>query len=454
MNKRKELFRMFIAILPLVLLLFVIYTYKDTTTVATEGEAVYEGSIEQAGKLLNSGDEISVKFNVKNITGNKKEGIEVKLICDGESKVIGKNPMVIELLQPNEEGKIDWKVECKSGGTKFIAQVKDKNKGIKNIELGGITVNDKGWFLGDNHTHTKYSDGSGSVSENIWAMRSKGLSYMTLTDHNNSNGYDESKSVKGEGELIIKGNEFSSGSGHAVMMNVKDNKNYGSLSKDNLIKEVENYNTLIYAAHPCFNAIPWKLEDYKGLNGIEVWNGSWGPKNKFNKDAFELWDKLNKDGNHLYGVGESDAHSPNEIGNVYLKTYADKFDLDSIIEGQKKGHMYGTNGPSLDIRVNNAMMGDDYKIASMGEIVKVNLKGSYYGGISKVRLIRNGEVISDKEINDVSFNIVERVRVAPGDFVRMEVDGKEEEGLSLSTENGYKNTAPFAFSNPIFMVEK
>ena len=159
-------------------------------------------------------------------------------------------------------------------------------------------------------------------------------------------------------------------------------------------------------------------------------------------------------GKHLYGVAETDAHYPVDIGKVYLKTYSESFTEEGIIEAQKKGHMYGTNGPSLEIKVNNAMMGDDYKVNSMGEVIKVNLKGEYYNGISKVRLIRNGEVISEKDIGDTTFEMVERVRVVPGDFIRMEVEGKEEEGQSLSTEVGVRNAAPFAFSNPIFIIKK
>lgn len=460
MSRRKKHYKLFIAVLPLILMLIgvgaYIYFSRDigVVTASTEEDMVYEGSIDKAGELLNSGDEVIVSLKVKNITKNKKGKIEGKLICDGESKPLGKSNFSIETLEPNEEGSVQWKIKCKSGGTRFIVQVKEPNKGVKNIKLGRITVSGKGWFMGDNHTHSNYSDGNGSVAENIWAMRSAGLNYMTMTDHNNSNGYEESKSAKGNGEIIIKGNEYTTSSGHAVLMNVKDNKNYGSLSKDNLIKELGNYNTLIYAAHPADSKLGWKFPDYNGVNGIEVWNGCRGPKNKYNNDAFIIWDKLNTEGKHLYGVAETDAHYPVDIGKVYLKTYSESFTEEGIIEAQKKGHMYGTNGPSLEIKVNNAMMGDDYKVNSMGEVIKVNLKGEYYNGISKVRLIRNGEVISEKDIDDTTFEMVERVRVVPGDFIRMEVEGKEEEGQSLSTEVGVRNAAPFAFSNPIFIIKK
>ena len=38
-------------------------------------------------------------------------------------------------------------------------------------------------FVGDYHTHTKYSDGKGSVWENAFAAREKGLKEVAITDH-------------------------------------------------------------------------------------------------------------------------------------------------------------------------------------------------------------------------------------------------------------------------------
>lgn len=447
MDKRKIYFKIFVAIIPLLLLLVWFSSKinfsedKEVFSTLTQGMPC-EWKLDSNGKLLNPGDEVTVNFTIKNITDSNKENIELKLICDGECKAIGKDTLTIECLEANKEAKAEWKVKCKSGGTRFIVQIKDSKKNIDYVKVGGVTVSGKGWFLGDNNTHTNYSDGSGSVAENIWAMRSEGLNYITMTDHNNSSGYEESKSSKGNGEIIIKGNEYTNPLGSALLINSKDNKNYSSLTKENLIKEVNNYNTLVYVAHPFDDKAPWKFDNYEGVNGIEVWNGKYDAKSKENNDAFILWDKLNKEGKHLYGVADSNAHSPKDVGKVYVKTYVDAFTEESIIDAQKKGHMYGTNGPSIQIKVNNAMMGDDYKVASSGDIIKVNLKGEYYNGISKLRLIRNGEVIIEKNINNTKFDISERLRVVPGDFIRMEVEGNKNEVL------------PFAFSNPIFMVKK
>lgn len=462
----KRKIKLAIAIFPLVLFLAVCTMYlrfeessTESITVSSEEKGmVYEGSISSEGKLMKAGEEIDVKFKIKNITGSNKEKIEVKIVADGSSKPLGKDTLVIETLGVNEESNIEWKIKCKSGGTRFIVQVKEKNKEAVDIKLGGVTVGGKGWFLGDNHTHSTYSDGKGSVAQNIWGMRSNGLNYMTLSDHGNSNGWEEGNNEKGSGEIIFKGNEYTTSSGHAVLMNINDNKNYNEVSKENMVKEINestNGKGLIYVAHPYDPNFLWSEENIiHGINGIEVWNGDWGPKYKINKEAFELWDRLNKGGRHLYGVAQTDSHTPENIGRIYVKTLADEFNTESIAEGQRLGHMYGTNGPTIDMRANSSMMGDSLKVGSLGDIVKVSLSGEYYEGISKVRLIRNGEVIVEKEINNTSFDFVERVRVVPGDFIRMEVDGVEKDGKTLSTDSGNKNCAPFAFSNPIFMVKK
>ena len=94
MGRRKKHYKLFIAILPLILMLIgvgaYIYFSKDigVVTASTEEDMVYEGSVDKAGDLLNSGDEVIVNLKIKNITNNKKEKIEGKLICDGEK--IGK----------------------------------------------------------------------------------------------------------------------------------------------------------------------------------------------------------------------------------------------------------------------------------------------------------------------------------------------------------------------------
>ena len=116
MSRRKKHYKLFIAVLPLILMLIgvgaYIYFSRDigVVTASTEEDMVYEGSIDKAGELLNSGDEVIVSLKVKNITKNKKGKIEGKLICDGESKPLGKSNFSIETLEPNEEGSVQWKL--------------------------------------------------------------------------------------------------------------------------------------------------------------------------------------------------------------------------------------------------------------------------------------------------------------------------------------------------------
>lgn len=78
MSRRKKYYKLFIAILPLILMLIgvgaYIYFSKDieAVTVSTEDDMVYEGSVDKAGELLNPGDEVIVNLKVKNITESKK----------------------------------------------------------------------------------------------------------------------------------------------------------------------------------------------------------------------------------------------------------------------------------------------------------------------------------------------------------------------------------------------
>ena len=71
MSRRKKHYKLFIAVLPLILMLIgvgaYIYFSRDigVVTASTEEDMVYEGSIDKAGELLNSGDEVIVSLKVK-----------------------------------------------------------------------------------------------------------------------------------------------------------------------------------------------------------------------------------------------------------------------------------------------------------------------------------------------------------------------------------------------------
>jgi hypothetical protein len=114
--------------------------------------------------------------------------------------------------------------------------------------------------------------------------------------------------------------------------------------------------------------------------------------------------------------------------------------------------MYGSNGPVVDFRTGSAMMGDTVGVSKDGETVILEISGAYCLPLSKIQLVKNGEVVYSKEINTNSFTENVEMFVKPGDFIRMEVDGTETD-TRKSDGPSFDTSAPFAFTNPLFFIE-
>lgn len=343
----------------------------------------------------------------------------------------------------------------------------DENGTEEQTKMGMVTSGQAGWVSGDIHNHSRYSDGSGTIFENFAQAQKVGMDFINISDHDNSRGWADAQVAGPQYNIIpIWGNEYS-GYGHAVFMNVNQEKNYnaGVLPKaaiDNF-KADTNGEGLAYAAHPydgTVEADPWGKNDSwnADLDGIEVWNGWYASNYTANAKARVQWDILNNQGRHLYGIADTDTHSAAGIGSVYTTVYVDEYSVEGIVNGFKAGHMYGSNGPVIDFSVGSVMMGDDVAVPQEGKYVDVDLSGYYIEDLARVLLIKNGEIVYTKNIDAASFNETVEVFVNPGDFIRMEVEGKETATKKLTNGSystpAFDTSAPFAFSNPIFFFEQ
>ena len=331
----------------------------------------------------------------------------------------------------------------------------------KDARMGLVTSGKAVWVSGDSHTHTKYSDGTGTIFQNFEQAKKQGIDYVTITDHSNSKGWDEAQAAGLQyGIIPIRGNEYSHSTySHALFINVNQEKNYSTLDPPDAVRTLKddtNGKGLVYVAHPFDDGIDhW--QETKGwespIDGIEVWNAWYAGRYVVNARAFEKWDVLNKQGRHLYGIATTDTHSSRYVGEAYTTVFVMEYTAEGILNGHRAGRMYGSNGPIVDFRQGGAMMGDDVGVAKDGETVTFEISGKYCRPLSKVLLVMNGEVVYTKEINARTFAENVEMRVKPGDFVRMEVEGQETDTRKLNGSS-FDTSAPFAFTNPIFFIEK
>lgn len=422
---------------------------RASGSINNEKNINFKIELSKENELISPGESIKVTVKAQNVSNDKIEGVKVKLLYDGDCDIIGIEEKEIKTLEPNKIENLKWAVKCKSGGVRLYLVITNKDGESYELNGKGVTVGGEGWFSGDTHTHSKFSDGYGTVKDNITELKNKGLNFIAITDHNNYNALENVGEICSEDKIIIGGNEYTTVNGHGVIMNINENKDYSNMTKEELskyIKATTDNNGLIYAAHPYEAKGAWEFEV---CDGIEVWNGWYGPKHPYNKYAFEKWDELNKKGKKVYGISDTDAHSSSDIGKNFTTVFAKDFTSKDIINGYLSGNMYGSNGPTMEFNINSKIMGEDVILNPNGEKVVVRMKGAYHKKLSKVVLIKNGEEIYVEEIDDYEFSIRKNVEVKPGDVLRMEIVGFEDKGHRLDSEN--KESAPFAFSNPIFM---
>ncbi len=78
----------------------------------------------------------------------------------------------------------------------------------KSLSLSKVFSAKAGWYRGDFHAHTKFSDGVHSPDELVEVARAEGLDFITVTDHNTINAFPkfgEQREV-----LVIPGMEVPS----------------------------------------------------------------------------------------------------------------------------------------------------------------------------------------------------------------------------------------------------
>jgi hypothetical protein len=415
----------------------------------------------------------------------------------GNAEIIDGGNTAVTVAAGQSE-KISWTVRAKSGSARLIISTAVDGDNVREEPMGRVTARGAGWVSGDIHVHAfvcscgefnckshrNVDDGSGTMAENFAGAEIAGMDFINISSHDTSRGWNAAVEAAGVNGLIaIRGNEYSGGRGHVVFMNtggITDNYN-NSRSIDAAIRTMRDQSDgkgLAFAAHPYDGTTPnWSgtetAEPIIGnatrppiwdtdINGIEI-SGWYAFNYSVNLRARQTWDKLNVEGRHegrrITAMSATDAHSADTWGTVYTTVYAREYTADGITDAFRRGNMYGTNGPVIDFRVDRAIMGDDFAVPADGAEVAVKISGYYIHELERMLLIKNGEVIQTTELNGAKeFAETVPVFVVPGDFIRMEVEGREQNGKSLTVgsygAHSFFIQAPFAFSNPIFFTER
>lgn len=344
-------------------------------------------------------------------------------------------------------------------------------------------------YVGVIHTHTVYSDGSGTVQDLADAARKSGLDYLVVTDHNAC--HPEEAGWR-DGVLVLMGEEVDHdvdgrSDGHLLAVGIQ--RDVSGLKDDfqRVVDEIVRQGGVAFAAHPYERGswfMPrtyfWKDWSIDGLTGIELWNflsefrgytknvplvlavayfprffttGPW-------PETLQLWDRLISQWKRpVVAIGGVDAHAavyslgpiskrfmPYEHCFRSVTTHIlteERFtgtdfrrDEKILVDALRRGHAwigYEWLGSTAGFRFWAKSGGRDYV---MGDVVSGPSARLYIRlpGAGEIRLLRDGAVVASTVGDALEFRAD-----APGAY-RVEVWRKK-----LFKKRGW------IFSNPVYL---
>lgn len=242
-------------------------------------------------------------------------------------------------------------------------------------ELSGLTraalppAVEPGWYRGDLHMHTVYSDGDSYPHEVAAIAYQTGLDFYGITDHNRAQS-PRALVPTGDGwPVLVGGVEVTTYAGHFNVWGTDGWYDFRDSTPEGLQKAVEAAiadGGLVSLNHPKPFGPPWEHPQVTGFHAVETWNGWWG---RLNNLSTMYWaDMLNDDSADRWhvGIGGSDTHknrapgmaanplSPTAIGypTLWIQTNHELSER-SILEAIRAGRCFVSEapyGPQLIVR--------------------------------------------------------------------------------------------------------
>ncbi|MFN4190128.1 MAG: CehA/McbA family metallohydrolase [Pseudothermotoga sp.] len=346
-----------------------------------------------------------------------------------------------------------------------------------------------GWFGGDTHMHSTYSDGRQNVEQVALACSAAGLSWAVLSDHNTIAGKDEWLSFSDKGIMTIMGEEITTQIGHINALGVNQLVAWKPSATDEDIKriftDITSQKAVSQINHPFDLRNRFERIHVEGFDLIEIWNGGAPPiaEGLGNRESQEYWYELLNQGKKIAAVAGSDCHDVyssysllgflplqtvililqrelpgsefieyaknNEqilrnwvkyglfpgIPRTYVKVH--KLNQENILNALKSGKSFLTNGPLLLVDINGAEPGETVLIS---EKMMVNIYMMSNTPIKELRLIQSGQTVYTISLRGKTlFQCSIQIDPKDGDWILVEAFG---------------DYPVYALTNPIYFKSK
>ena len=253
---------------------------------------------------------------------------------------------------------------------------------------------------GDCHCHTTFSDGIGTVAEVASWKELAGLDFLFVTDH----GTVRQKRQCVKYRNMWWGQEPGTQFHHLGILGldqkydvhrdlVRDYRNIVELGGFPFIPHPTGWFPVTRYNQKQIDALDLLGDDFT----IEVINGA---NNIFDcyditdERSIALWDQHLSQGKTVRGMGNTDAHLPQAVGDVWNGVLLQRPSKKKVLEALWAGHFFASDAPFIHLSCGRAVMGDTAR-KRKGSRVEVRYQCVDSVGLQLVRIVAGGKPVKE-----------------------------------------------------------
>lgn len=321
-----------------------------------------------------------------------------------------------------------------------------------------------GWYRGDLHLHSVFSDGAWHPRQLVAQGQQNGLDLIGTSEHNTNAAARIFGRAVPEGFLVVSGEEVTTRNGHWLATGTRPGTwvDWRYVAADHKLGHFTHLTRdrggVAIAAHP-YVPVPGTRWDfgtsYAHMDAVEVWNGPWG---LFNQLALDHWQTLLAGGRFVPAVGNSDSHHAGQVVGLPQTVYRmAALSTAAVVDAVTGGHCWIAESSAVDLDIvgtntgatpSSGGPGDTVTVDSGAQLAVVLQVGGAPGTLAQL-IGRTGTVLGAAlAANDGTITLSANVDRAEA-FARAEV-----RRVSASVDPmTYQSTLPMvALTNPVFIA--